>query len=298
MRNIDDFISYLHNEKKLSDNTEISYKRDLDKMAVYMKGAGISDISKVTVGTLDSYVSYLQNHGFAPATVSRSIAAMKSFYNYLFHQGRIACDVAQTLRPPRAEKKLPDVLTEEEVARLLSQPCKATPKEIRDKAMLELMYATGIRVTELITLRLQDTDLENCCITCRQNEKKRMIPFGEEANRALARYLKIARPALLKEKQSPLLFTNCSGGMMSRQGFWKLIKNYAQKADIDAVITPHTLRHSFAAHLIENGADLRIVKEMLGHSDISTTQIYASLNNQRIREIYQKTHPRSTAAAK
>ncbi len=292
MRNVDEYIAYLHNEKKLSSNTEISYRRDLDKMFGYMYSMGVSDVSAITPSMLVSYVGYLQKRGFATSTVSRSVAAMKSFYSYLFHEGQTGDDLSEVLHSPKIEKKLPDVLTVSEVALLLSQPNKDTPKEIRDKAMLELMYATGIRVTELITLRIGDVNLKSNYIVCKQNEKERTIPFGGEAKKALQRYLKESRPVLVKEKDCAVLFTNCSGGPMSRQGFWKLIKQYAQKADIQTDITPHTLRHSFAAHLVENGADLRAVQEMLGHSDISTTQVYANLNTLRIREIYKKAHPR------
>lgn len=292
MNNVEDYISYLHNEKKLSNNTELSYKRDLNKMMGYMNSIGVSDVSEATPNILTSYVGYLQNNGFANATVSRSIAAMKSYYAYLFNTGKTGADLSKGLQPPKAVKKMPDVLSVEEVALLLAQPSQKTSKEIRDKAMLELMYATGIRVTELITLRKSDVNLQKCCITCRQNEKVRIIPFGSKAKEALQLYLKESRPKLVKDKPCTVLFTNCSGAPMSRQGFWKLIKYYAQKAEITKDITPHTLRHSFASHMVNNGADLRAVQEMLGHSDISSTQIYVDLNQQRLQNIYKKAHPR------
>lgn len=292
MISVEDFIGYLHNEKKLSNNTEVSYRRDLNKMVCYMDSIGVSDVSAVTPNILHAYVSFLQQNGFANATVSRSIAAMKSYYNYLFCSGRIAFDLSESLQAPKQEKRLPDVLSVQEVNVLLSQPDKDTPKELRDKAMLELMYATGIRVTELISLKKADVNMKEGYIICRSDEKLRVIPFGKEASNAIQRYLEFSRPVLLKGQESAILFTNCSGGSMSRQGFWKIIKQYAQKGNIQSDITPHTLRHSFAAHLVENGADLKAVQEMLGHSDISTTQIYANLNNQRIREIYKKAHPR------
>lgn len=292
MKSVEEYIAYLHNEKKLSNNTEISYRRDLNKMVCYMDSIGVSDVSAVTPNMLTAYVAYLKSNGFANATVSRSIAAMKSYYSYLFTNGRIADDLTESLQAPKIEKKLPDVLSVEDVNVLLSQPNKDTPKDIRDKAMLELMYATGIRVTELITLKKSDINIKSSYITCRSDDKIRLIPFGTEAKKAIQKYLKDSRPILLKDKESAVLFTNCSGGSMSRQGFWKIIKYYAQKGNIQVDITPHTLRHSFAAHLVENGADLKAVQEMLGHSDISTTQIYANLNNQRIREIYKKAHPR------
>ena len=274
MKSVEEYIAYLHNEKKLSNNTEISYRRDLHKMVCYMDSIGVSDVSAVTSNMLRAYVAYLKGSGFANATVSRSIAAMKSYYSYLFCNGRIADDLSESLQAPKIQKKLPDVLSISQVAVLLSQPNKETPKEIRDRAMLELMYATGIRVTELISLKKNDVNMKNGYITCRSEDKIRIVPFGIEAKKAMKKYLKNSRPVLLKDKQCAVLFTNCSGGSMSRQGFWKIIKYYAKKGNIQADITPHTLRHSFAAHLVENGADLKAVQEMLGHSDISTTQIY------------------------
>ena len=207
-------------------------------------------------------------------------------------EGLVAEDVAETLHAPKIEKKMPEILSTDEVVRLLEQPSGDTAKEIRDKAMLELLYATGIRVTELITLKLSDVNLQMGYIVCRDNGKERVIPFGNEAKSALIRYLEGTRSAMIKDAESEYLFANCSGQPMSRQGFWKLIKYYAKKAGIVADITPHTLRHSFAAHLVENGADLRSVQEMLGHSDISTTQIYVNMNRNRLREVYAKAHPR------
>lgn len=201
-------------------------------------------------------------------------------------------DIADKLKAPKIEKKAPEIMSPDEVVRLLEQPSGNSPKEIRDKAMLELLYATGIRVTELITLNLSDVNMQMSFILCRDRNKERIIPFGAAAKNAMARYLDGTREEMLENKKSEVLFANCSGQPMSRQGFWKLIKHYAKKADIQADITPHTLRHSFAAHLVENGADLRSVQEMLGHSDISTTQIYANLNHNHIREVYAKAHPR------
>ena len=204
----------------------------------------------------------------------------------------MAEDLSEQLKAPKIEKKVPEIMSPEEVIRLLEQPTGDTPKEIRDKAMLELLYATGIRVTELIALRISDVNMQLGVILCGDRTKERIIPFGAAARNALARYLEGTRDAMLENKTSDVLFANCSGQPMSRQGFWKLIKYYAKKAGIKADITPHTLRHSFAAHLVENGADLRSVQEMLGHSDISTTQIYANMNHSHIREVYAKAHPR------
>ncbi len=286
------FITYLHNVKEMSSNTEMSYRRDLEKVRNFMESRGIRSAAEMTQADLDAYVRYLEDHRFAAATVSRNIASLKAFYHYLVQEGIVEKDIAGDLKAPKIEKKLPEILTPGEVVRLLEQPSGNSPKEIRDKAMLELLYATGIRVTELITLKLSDVNMSMNFILCRDRTKERIIPFGSAARNALARYLDGTREEMLENKASDVLFANCSGQPMSRQGFWKLIKYYAKKADIKADITPHTLRHSFAAHLVENGADLRSVQEMLGHSDISTTQIYANMNHNHIREVYAKAHPR------
>ncbi len=289
---INAFIIYLHNIRKTSGNTEMSYRRDLVKVKKYMEEQGISDVKKITSTNLNSYILYLEKNKFSAATISRNIASLKAFYHYMFKEGMVNEDAAEALHAPKIEKKLPEILSTEEVVRLLEQPSGDSPKEIRDKAMLELLYATGIRVTELINLKLRDVNLQMGYLMCRDGGKERVIPFGTEAKGALVRYLGGTRAAMVSDAESEYLFVNCSGQPMSRQGFWKLIKFYAKKAGIEEDITPHTLRHSFAAHLVENGADLRSVQEMLGHSDISTTQIYANMSHGRIREVYAKTHPR------
>lgn len=286
------FITYLHNVKNTSGNTEMSYRRDLEKVSHFMESRGIHETKDVKAQDLADYVKFLEDSKFAAATVSRNIASLKAFYHYLVQEGLVEEDISDKLKAPKIEKKAPEIMTPDEVVRLLEQPSGDSPKEIRDKAMLELLYATGIRVTELITLRLSDVNMQMSFILCRDRNKERIIPFGAAAKNALARYLDGTREEMLENKKSEVLFANCSGQPMSRQGFWKLIKHYAKKADIQADITPHTLRHSFAAHLVENGADLRSVQEMLGHSDISTTQIYANLNHNHIREVYAKAHPR------
>lgn len=289
---IGQFIEYLHNVKKTSNNTEMSYRRDLNKVQAYLTAHGVTDVKQVSSQMLEDYVDDLRQQNFAPASVSRNIASIKAFFHYLVNEGKIENDVSVPLKAPRLEKKLPGIMSMDEVVRLLEQPKGNAPKEVRDRAMLELLYATGIRVTELITLKLSDLNMPMNYIICRDRNKERIIPFGTAAREALARYLSGARDALVKETSFDTLFVNCSGEPMSRQGFWKLIKSYTKKAGITADITPHTLRHSFAAHLVENGADLRSVQEMLGHSDISTTQIYANLNHNHIREVYAKAHPR------
>ncbi len=289
---ITSFIEYLHNVKKKSENTLSSYRRDLEKLSHFLKDRGVSDVSEITSDLVAEYVKYLESNNFAAATVSRNIASIKAFEHFLKQEGIDCPNFADALKAPKIEKKLPEIMTMDEVVRLLEQPSGNSPKEVRDKAMLELLYATGIRVTELITLKTSDVNLPMNFIVCKDSNKERVIPFGNAAKMALQRYLGGVREDMLEDKTSDILFANCSGAPMSRQGFWKLIKYYAKKADIKADITPHTLRHSFAAHLVENGADLRSVQEMLGHSDISTTQIYANLNHNHIREVYAKAHPR------
>ena len=291
-KEINAFITYLHNVKGTSANTEMSYKRDLEKVQHFMELRGIREASEVSGQDLSDYVKYLEDNKFAAATVSRNIASLKAFYHFMVQEGMVEKDFSDSLKAPKIEKKIPEIMSPDEVVRLLEQPSGNSPKEIRDKAMLELLYATGIRVTELITLKISDVNMPMSFILCRDRNKERIIPFGAEAKNALTRYLDGTRDEMLENKSSDVLFANCSGQPMSRQGFWKLIKFYAKKADIKADITPHTLRHSFAAHLVENGADLRSVQEMLGHSDISTTQIYANLNHNHIREVYAKAHPR------
>lgn len=289
---IEQFITYLHNVKKTSVNTELSYRRDLKKLLLFLHSKGLTDLVDVKKEDLEEYVASMKEQHFATATVSRNIASMKAFFHFLCQEKLIEKDISESLKAPKIEKKMPEILTTEEVVRLLEQPSGDSPKEVRDKAMLELLYATGIRVTELITLKISEVNLPMSFIVCRDAHKERAIPFGMAAKNALIKYLTEAREQMVEDKSSDILFANCSGSPMSRQGFWKLIKYYSKKAGITADITPHTLRHSFAAHLVENGADLKSVQEMLGHSDISTTQIYANMNHNRIREVYAKAHPR------
>ena len=291
-REVQEYISYLHNVKHTSNNTEMSYKRDLLKVCHFMQERGINSATAVKEQDLKAYIHALEEQKLAAATVSRNIASIKAFFLYLFSEGKIQNDAALCLKAPKIEKKMPEILTMGEVSALLEQANGDSPKEIRDKAMLELLYATGIRVTELISLKVSDVNLPMHFIMCRDPHKERMIPFGTQAHDALERYLGGVRAEMVEDKSSEILFANCSGKPMSRQGFWKLIKFYAKKAGITADITPHTLRHSFAAHLVENGKELKSVQEMLGHSDISTTQIYANMNHNRIREVYAKAHPR------
>lgn len=291
-KTLDGFITYLHNVKKKSENTVLSYNRDLTKFIKYLRTNKITSLDKVEEKDLEKYINELNDNGFKSATVSRNIASLKAFFHYLNNEGVLSNDPTKSLKSPKIEKKIPEILTTDEVFALLEQPSGDSPKEIRDKAMLELLYATGIRVSELINLETSDVNLKTSSILCRDGSKSRTIPYGKKAKDALTRYLEGAREAIVDNKESTILFANCSGQKMSRQGFWKLIKHYAKKAGIESDITPHTLRHSFAAHLVENGADLRSVQEMLGHSDISTTQIYANMSHSHIREVYNRTHPR------
>ena len=291
-KSIDAYVRYLHDVKKTSYNTEMSYQRDLNKMHKYLQENGIKKSSHITEDVLEGYVAYLKEQNFANATMSRHIAAMKGWFLFMVKEGMVEEDVAGNLKAPKIEKKAPDILKMEEVVKLLEEPKGSNPKELRDKAMLELLYATGIRVTELISLTTAQLNMQMNYIICNDGQKDRIIPFGIKARDALLNYLEYSRSVMLHNPKSDILFVNCSGQSMSRQGFWKLIKHYATKAGITADITPHTLRHSFAAHLIENGADLKSVQEMMGHSDISTTQIYANLNQNKLRDVYSKAHPR------
>ena len=285
------FIAYLQNEKKTSENTQFSYQRDLKKLAGFLEQEGITRVDAVEEKQLEAYLCTLKERGFKAATISRNIAAMKAFFSFLEKEHIVGKNEAEGLQAPKIEKKLPEIMTEEEVAALLEQPAADSPKGLRDKAMLELLYATGIRVTELITLHLEDVNFKTDCVRCRDDNKERVIPFGSKARNALIDYLEQGRPVMAGKGES-ILFVNCNGQPMSRQGFWKLLKAYAKKAGIKTEITPHTLRHSFAAHMVENGADLRSVQEMMGHSDISSTQIYALMYKNHLRDVYTKAHPR------
>lgn len=289
---IQEFIQYLHNVKKMSHNTEVSYERDLKKMCTWLNEQGIGSVNQVTRTNLNSYMLYLEREQLAPATVSRSVAAIRAFFQYQVKEHQLAADPSEGLKPPKVEKKMPEILTVEEVDLLLAQPDDKSSKGIRDKAMLELLYATGMRVSELIHLNLSDVNMQLGYITCTEHEKDRIVPFGNTAKRALERYTKEARGALLSAHEEACLFLNCSGKPMSRQGFWKVLKGYVNQAGIMADITPHTLRHSFATHLLQNGADLKSVQEMLGHSDISTTQMYLNMGIYKMRDVYTRAHPR------
>lgn len=280
-REIEAFISYLRNIKKTSPNTEISYRRDLTKMRIYLEvTAQAPGVSEVTEENLKKYIAYLERKKFKASTISRSIASIKAFFHYLLKEGMVKTDVSECLKAPKVERKTPDILSAEEMERLLEQPSGDSDKGLRDSAMLELLYATGIRVSELIGLKISDVNMQMGYLICRDGGKERMVSFNNEVREALRQYLTKARDRMAVNEARDILFVNCSGKPMSRQGFWKLVKSYAKKAGISKDITPHTLRHTFAAHMVENGTDLKSVQEMLGHSDISTTHMYVRMGRQ------------------
>ena len=273
---LDRFEQYLREVKQASENTVQSYRRDLMQMITYLEEKEIREAAKVTKTSLHGYILHMEEQGKAATTISRMMAAMKAFFNYECMQARIRRNPAESLHAPKVEKKAPVVLSVDQVSALLAQPSGQTPKEIRDKAMLALLYATGIRVSELIGIQMEDINMNIGFLVCRDGERERTIPFGRSAKAALEEYLEHARNELLRGRESDYFFVNCTGGAMSRQGFWKIIKYYGEKAGIEEDITPHTLRHSFAAHLIARGADMRAVQTILGHSDMATTQMYAA----------------------
>ena len=273
---VDRFEQYLREVKQASENTVQSYRRDLMQMITYLEEKEIREAAKVTKTSLHGYILHMEEQGKAATTISRMMAAMKAFFNYECMQECIRRNPAESLHAPKVEKKAPVVLSVDQVSALLAQPSGQTPKEIRDKAMLALLYATGIRVSELIGIQMEDINMNIGFLVCRDGERERTIPFGRSAKAALEEYLEHARNELLRGKGSDYFFVNCTGGAMSRQGFWKIIKYYGEKAGIEEDITPHTLRHSFAAHLIARGADMRAVQTILGHSDMATTQMYAA----------------------
>ena len=286
------FEGYLTAEKGASENTRSSYLRDVRQFLDYCAKKGIPAAS-ATAEELEGYARHLSALGRSASTVTRAMAALKSFYAYLMVSGYTPGNPAQSVPPARTERKLPQILTSKEVALFLEQPECAGPKGCRDHAMLELLYATGIRVSELIGLNLDNINLSAGFIRCANRGKERIIPLYQAAVRALQNYLDRVRPQMVEHPDEKALFVNMSGERMSRQGFWKIIKYYQERAGIQKDITPHTLRHSFAAHLLENGADLRSIQEMLGHADISSTQIYSHMVKQKLKDVYQKAHPRA-----
>ena len=287
------FRIYLTEEKKASSNTLSSYLRDIRQFGEYLDSHESIGYTEASEEVLNRYVARLRGIGKSVATVSRSIASLKCFYAFLILQRIVTENPTGKLVPGKSEQKLPQILTSSEVELLLEQPECTDFKGFRDKAMLELLYATGIRVSELISLNVSDVNLSAGAIRCVNHDKERFIPLYPAAIRALSEYIEFVRPQMLARKDDVSLFVNVGGERMSRQGFWKIIKSYQAKAHIKKDITPHTLRHSFAAHLLENGADIRAIQEMLGHADISSTQIYSQLVKKQLKDVYQKAHPRA-----
>ncbi|MCX7696040.1 MAG: site-specific tyrosine recombinase XerD [Caloramator sp.] len=288
---VKDFINEIALTKSLSRNTIESYSRDLQQFLEYLNNEGI-DYKNVKRTNIIAYILYLQKQGKATSSILRSLATLRAFYKQNIIRGIIEQDPTIDIEAPKVEKKLPEILTIDEVETLLAMPNEGEPKGARDKAMLEILYATGIRVTELINLNIYDVNLLLGYVKC-SGAKERIVPIGKLAIEALKNYIEKFRYTFLKSDEENALFLNHRGERLTRQGFWKVIKYYAKLANIQKEITPHTLRHSFAAHLIENGADLRSVQQMLGHSDISTTQVYAELLKNKISDVYKKSHPRA-----
>ena len=286
------FLNFLENEKKVSDNTLQSYRRDLDKFKEYIENNG-KKYNKVQENDVEEYLNYLTEQNKKPSTVLRTIASIRSFYQYELKTKKVVEDPTENIKSPKVEKKIPSILTSEEVELLLEQPKCVDLKGVRDKAMLEFAYATGMRVTEIISLNVEDVNIEQEAVICKTRNKNRTIPLGKLALKAVKEYIEQARNILVKSEKEKSLFVNLNGKRLTRQGFWKIIKYYQEQAQIDKDITPHTLRHSFATHLLQNGADLKAIQTMLGHSDISSTQVYMQFQNDGINNIYKKAHPRA-----
>ena len=286
------YETWLAREKRAAANTLSSYVRDVRQFAFWSGEDGL-DLAQATQEDVKRYARHLEQEGKSNATVVRSVASLKSFYTYMTAAHFVPFNPAKGFSPSRTERRLPAILTNREVDLFLEQPNIGDPKGCRDKAMLELLYATGIRVSELIALEMQDLNLSAGFLRCRGKNRERIVPLYKTAVRALAAYVNDVRPQLLEDPGETALFVNMNGERMSRQGFWKIVKCYQEKAGIVKDITPHTLRHSFAAHLLENGADLKSIQEMLGHADISATQIYTQVVNQKLWNVYAKAHPRA-----
>ena len=287
------YENYLSKVKKASANTISSYLRDIRQFSVWLQQGKGREVIDSTQNDISEYLSHLSSYGRSASTISRTLASLKNFFVYLVSSGFLEKTPVMDIHIDRGPKKLPQILTGHEIELLLSQPVCLDPKGIRDKAMLEVMYATGIRVTELIDLDLDDVNLDVGVIKCSTDKKSRIIPIYPAALKALNSYLLDSRPCLVSDSGVKALFVNVNGTRMSRQGFWKILKHYQETAHIDKDITPHTLRHSFAVHLLENGADIGSVQELMGHSDISSTQLYTQMIDQKLKEVYEKCHPKA-----
>jgi integrase/recombinase XerD len=292
---MDAYLTHLTVERRLAVNSVDSYARDLVLLRKFAAGQRVS-AEALSRQQLEELVRDLMSQGRSPRSVARAIACYRGFYRFLAIDGRVKASPADDLRPPRAWQSLPRHLSVEEVDRLLAQPDVKTPRGLRDRALIELLYATGLRVSELITLRPGDVNLESSYLTCTgKGEKQRIVPMGDEAADWVRRYLRDARPALLGKRSSPRLFVNArrGGPGLTRVGFWKILKAYGRTAGVSPGLSPHMLRHSFATHLLERGADLRAIQMMLGHADLSTTQIYTHVLQERMRAVYDRSHPRA-----
>ena len=291
-RQLKQFFEFLKNEKKLSENTLQSYKRDLIQFRKFVELYSLH-YNKVSEDDINLYIKELQESGKKASSISRAIASIRSFYQYVFKKKKIKRDPTANIKSPKIEKRVPSVLTSQEVELLLDQPKDVDLKGTRDKAMLEFAYATGMRVTEIISLNIDNVNLEEGYVTCESGNKQRTIPLGNMALKALKEYIEDARDIMIKDEDEKALFVNVNGGRLTRQGFWKIIKYYKEQAHITKDITPHVLRHSFATHLLQNGADLKAIQTMLGHSDISSTQVYMQFQDGGLKDIYKKAHPRA-----
>ena len=291
-KQIDNFLKFLEDDKKLVSNTLQSYKRDILQYQEYIEENNINYL-KVNSKTIEKYFDYLKGQGKKTSTISRNLASIRSFYQFLIRTKKVKKDPTAGLQSPKVEKKAPSILTSKEVELLLEQPSSVDLKGIRDKAMLEFAYATGMRVTEIISLNVNDVNFKDEFVVCKSGNKRRSIPLGHISAEALSTYVKSSRPYLIKDENTKALFVNINGKRLTRQGFWKIVKYYKEQANITKEITPHMLRHSFATHLLQNGADLKSIQAMLGHSDISSTQIYMQFQNESLKEIYKKAHPRA-----
>ncbi len=286
------FLDFLKDDKKLSDNTLQSYRRDIEQYEKYVSDNKINYL-KVTEETILEYMEFLREENKKESTISRSLASIRSFYQYLIRVKKIKKDPTMTIESPKINKRTPNILTSKEVELLLDQPKDVDLKGTRDKAMLEFAYATGMRVTEMISLDIDDVKLDEGYVVCRGRSKSRNIPLGSMSMKALKEYIDDARPYLIRDESEEALFVNVNGTRLTRQGFWKIVKYYKEQAHIEKDITPHVLRHSFATHLLQNGADLKAIQTMLGHSDISSTQVYMQFQDPGIKNEYKKAHPRA-----
>lgn len=287
------YENYLSKVKKASANTIASYIRDIRQYTDWIHGSVNKDVVDATQLNIRNYLSYLLSIGKSNATVSRVAASLKNYYAYLLSAGFVEANPVTDIHIDRGEKKLPQILTGREIELLLSQPVSKDAKGIRDKAMLEVMYATGIRVSELIDLNIDDVNIDQGVVKCNGPKKVRSIPLYPAALKALKKYISDVRQGMLADPAETALFVNVNGCRMSRQGFWKILKHYQETANIEKEITPHTLRHSFAVHLLENGADLDSLQELMGHCDISSTQLYTHMIDRKIKSVYEKCHPKA-----